>query len=154
VNRILIAGAGPAPIPRDHLLRHEGCGIEYSWPVADVVENGTGTVTVVAADDIEYARLGTRLLGVHDPGRPWRMAHASMHDERMRTSDPGPAPRRPARHHRRPGPGPRRAAEELDDHVAPVRDGMTARRFPPPRHGGDRVTARKLARPGMEAGVA
>ncbi|GIF26107.1 3-(3-hydroxy-phenyl)propionate hydroxylase [Actinoplanes tereljensis] len=160
------------PILRDHLLRFPDCGIEYGWPVADVVERAAGTVTAIAADgraldgewligadgahsavrralgvdfagityperflvasvhdeltdwmdglaavnyvydpvewcvllrtpdhwrvllptpdgtpdEVEYARLGSRLLGVHDPGREWRIAHASMYRVHQRVA--------------------------------------------------------------------
>ncbi|GAA2609547.1 FAD-dependent oxidoreductase [Paractinoplanes durhamensis] len=161
------------PILRDHLLRHDGCAIEYSWPVADVVERAAGAVAAVAADgrtvdgswliaadgahsavrralgvnfegityperflvasvhdeltdwmdglaavnyvydpvewcvllrtpdhwrvllptpdgtpdQVEYDRLGGRLLGVHDPGREWRVAHASMYRVHQRVAE-------------------------------------------------------------------
>ncbi|MEU8243087.1 NAD(P)/FAD-dependent oxidoreductase [Actinoplanes missouriensis] len=37
-------------------------------------------------DDEEYARLDTRLRGVFDPGRPWRIAHASMYRVHQRVA--------------------------------------------------------------------
>ncbi|MEV6342756.1 NAD(P)/FAD-dependent oxidoreductase [Actinoplanes sp. NPDC051851] len=38
------------------------------------------------ADEAEYARLDDRLRGVHDPGRPWRVAHASMYRVHQRVA--------------------------------------------------------------------
>ncbi|WP_436529420.1 FAD-dependent oxidoreductase [Actinoplanes sp. HUAS TT8] len=37
-------------------------------------------------DDVEYARLDARLRGVFDPGRPWRIAHASMYRVHQRVA--------------------------------------------------------------------
>ncbi|GIE90302.1 FAD-dependent oxidoreductase [Actinoplanes regularis] len=37
-------------------------------------------------DALEYARLDTRLRGVFDPGRPWRIAHASMYRVHQRVA--------------------------------------------------------------------
>ncbi|MEU4420752.1 NAD(P)/FAD-dependent oxidoreductase [Actinoplanes sp. NPDC024001] len=37
-------------------------------------------------DADEYARLDTRLRDVHDPGRPWRIAHASMYRVHQRVA--------------------------------------------------------------------
>ncbi|BCJ40795.1 hypothetical protein GCM10010168_91810 [Actinoplanes ianthinogenes] len=37
-------------------------------------------------DAAEYARLDARLRGVHDPGRPWRIAHASMYRVHQRVA--------------------------------------------------------------------
>lgn len=37
-------------------------------------------------DEQEYARLDSRLRGVHDPGRPWRIAHASMYRVHQRVA--------------------------------------------------------------------
>jgi 2-polyprenyl-6-methoxyphenol hydroxylase-like FAD-dependent oxidoreductase len=37
-------------------------------------------------DEHEYARLDSRLRGVHDPGRPWRIAHASMYRVHQRVA--------------------------------------------------------------------
>ncbi|SNY66799.1 FAD-dependent oxidoreductase [Paractinoplanes atraurantiacus] len=37
-------------------------------------------------DEAEVARLGGRLLGVHDPGRPWRVAHTSMYRVHQRVA--------------------------------------------------------------------
>jgi 2-polyprenyl-6-methoxyphenol hydroxylase-like FAD-dependent oxidoreductase len=41
---------------------------------------------VETSDEHEYARLGSRLRGVHDPGRPWRVAHASMYRVHQRVA--------------------------------------------------------------------
>jgi 3-(3-hydroxy-phenyl)propionate hydroxylase len=38
-------------------------------------------------DEDEIARLPERLLGVHDPGRPWRIAHASMYRVHQRVAE-------------------------------------------------------------------
>ncbi|WP_433382778.1 FAD-dependent oxidoreductase [Actinoplanes sp. CA-142083] len=38
-------------------------------------------------DEVEVARLPERLLGVHDPGRPWRIAHASMYRVHQRVAE-------------------------------------------------------------------
>ncbi|MEV0898835.1 NAD(P)/FAD-dependent oxidoreductase [Actinoplanes sp. NPDC049802] len=158
------------PILLDHLLRHDGCGIEFGFHVAGVTQDGGVTVTaadgrtahgdwligadgahsstrratgvtfdgityperfLVASadeeltewldglaavnyvfdpvewcvllrtpdhwrvllptpaetpDEQEYERLGARLRGVHDPGRPWRVAHASMYRVHQRVA--------------------------------------------------------------------
>ncbi|BCY12861.1 NAD(P)/FAD-dependent oxidoreductase [Actinoplanes sp. L3-i22] len=37
-------------------------------------------------DEVEYARLDERLRGVFDPGRPWRIAHASMYRVHQRVA--------------------------------------------------------------------
>jgi 2-polyprenyl-6-methoxyphenol hydroxylase-like FAD-dependent oxidoreductase len=37
-------------------------------------------------DEHEYARLDQRLRGVHDPGRPWRIAHTSMYRVHQRVA--------------------------------------------------------------------
>ncbi|XVU21191.1 FAD-dependent oxidoreductase [Actinoplanes sp. CA-054009] len=37
-------------------------------------------------DELEVARLGERLLGVHDPGRQWRIAHTSMYRVHQRVA--------------------------------------------------------------------
>ncbi|MEU4162362.1 NAD(P)/FAD-dependent oxidoreductase [Actinoplanes sp. NPDC026670] len=41
---------------------------------------------VETPDEQEYARLDSRLRGVHDPGRPWRIAHASMYRVHQRVA--------------------------------------------------------------------
>lgn len=38
-------------------------------------------------DELEIARLPERLPGVHDPGRPWRVAHASMYRVHQRVAE-------------------------------------------------------------------
>jgi 3-(3-hydroxy-phenyl)propionate hydroxylase len=38
-------------------------------------------------DEVEIDRLPGRLLGVHDPGRPWRIAHASMYRVHQRVAE-------------------------------------------------------------------
>ncbi|WP_328477608.1 FAD-dependent monooxygenase [Actinoplanes sp. NBC_00393] len=159
------------PILLDHLMRHDGCEVRFSWPVADVISDLDKTTAVCAdgrresgdwligadgahsavrraagvtfdgityperflvasvdeeltgwLDDLaavnyvfdpvewcvllrtpdhwrvllptpsdtpdadEYARLDARLRGVHDPGRPWRIAHASMYRVHQRVA--------------------------------------------------------------------
>ncbi|MFC4069365.1 FAD-dependent oxidoreductase [Actinoplanes subglobosus] len=41
---------------------------------------------VETPDEQEFARLDSRLRGVHDPGRPWRVAHASMYRVHQRVA--------------------------------------------------------------------